>query len=194
MLPNMAASIATAININLCKYHFTLLCVMVSPWTSPIVDQAHDDRVRRTCMVRVTALISRSVCAIRRLCLRTAWHRWKRSFTFVHHFSFCYFSIFIFRLHYYGKMGIEIWSSTYFIYHVWFVYIFFQSKRMKSMCEPRSSRERSLTCWAASIDAASRSLSSSRHIITTLAVSAGSASMALTSWLNCWGQSPMLCR
>ena len=46
---NMAASIATAINIHLCKHLFTLLCVMVSPRTSPFVVQAHDDRVCAWC-------------------------------------------------------------------------------------------------------------------------------------------------
>ena len=46
---NMAASIATAISIHLCKHLFTLLSVMVSPLNSPFVDQAHDDRVREWC-------------------------------------------------------------------------------------------------------------------------------------------------
>ena len=48
---NMAASIATEINFHLCKHVFTLLCVTVSPLTSPFVVQGHD-RVH----VRVTAL------------------------------------------------------------------------------------------------------------------------------------------
>ena len=46
---NMAASIATAINIHLCKHLFTLLCVTVSPWISPFVVQVHDDRVCAWC-------------------------------------------------------------------------------------------------------------------------------------------------
>ena len=63
---NMAASIATEINIHLCKHLFTLLCVMVSPWTSPFVVQAHIDRVCAWCTW--LPWISRSVCAIRRPC------------------------------------------------------------------------------------------------------------------------------
>ena len=34
----------------ICKPLFTLLCVMVSPWTSPFVVQAHDDRVHVTAL------------------------------------------------------------------------------------------------------------------------------------------------
>ena len=71
---NMAASIATEINIYLCKHLFALLCVTVSPWTSPFVVQVHDDRVGAW-----LPWISRSVCTIRRPCWRTAWRQWKRS-------------------------------------------------------------------------------------------------------------------
>ena len=46
---NRAASIATTINIHLCKHLFTLLSATVSPWTSPFVVQAHDDRLRARC-------------------------------------------------------------------------------------------------------------------------------------------------
>ena len=71
---NMAASTATAINIHLCKRLFTFLCITVSPWTSPFVIQAHDDRVRAW-----LPWISRSVCAIRRPSWRTSWRQWKHS-------------------------------------------------------------------------------------------------------------------
>ena len=74
---NMAVSIATTINIHLCKHLLTLLCVMVSPWTTPFVIQAHDDRVRVWCMW--LPWISRSVCTIRRPCWRTAWRQWTHS-------------------------------------------------------------------------------------------------------------------
>ena len=74
---NMAASIATTINIHLCMPLFTLLRVTVSPWTSPFVIQARDDRVRAWCMW--WPWISRSVCAIRQPCWRTAWCQWKCS-------------------------------------------------------------------------------------------------------------------
>ena len=74
---NMAASIATAINIHLCKHLFTVLCVMLSPWTSPFVVQVHDDRFCAWCAWLPWG--SRSVCAIRRPCWRTAWRQWKRS-------------------------------------------------------------------------------------------------------------------
>ena len=47
---NMAASIATKINIHLFKHLFTLLCVTVSPRTSPFVVQAYDDRERAWCV------------------------------------------------------------------------------------------------------------------------------------------------
>ena len=50
---------------------------MVSPWTSPFVVQAHDDRGRAWCAW--LPWISRSVCAIRRPCCRTAWRQWKCS-------------------------------------------------------------------------------------------------------------------
>ena len=53
---NMAASIATESNIHLCKHLFTLLCVTVSPWTSPFVVQGAWWSLHRACMVRVTAL------------------------------------------------------------------------------------------------------------------------------------------
>ena len=48
---NVAASIATGIDIHLCQHLFTLLCLMVSPWTSPFVVEleAHDDLVRTWC-------------------------------------------------------------------------------------------------------------------------------------------------
>ena len=59
---NMAASIAVEINIHLCKHLSTLLCVTGSPWTSPFVVQAHNDRVRAWCTW--LPWISRSVCAI----------------------------------------------------------------------------------------------------------------------------------
>ena len=68
---NMATSIATEINIHLSMHLFTLLCVMVSPWTFPFVVQAHDDRLHAWCTW--LPWISRSVCAIRRPCWRTAW-------------------------------------------------------------------------------------------------------------------------
>ena len=58
---------------------FTLLCVTVSPRTSPFVVQAHDDRVRAWCAW--LPWIFRSVCAIRRPCWRTAWRQWKCSIT-----------------------------------------------------------------------------------------------------------------
>ena len=70
---NMAASIATAINIHLCKRLFTLLCLMISPQTSPSVVEAHDDHVHAWCTW--LPWISRSVCAIQRPCWRTAWHQ-----------------------------------------------------------------------------------------------------------------------
>ena len=73
----MAASIATEINIHLCKHLFTLLCVTVSPYTSPFVVQAHDYRMRTWCMW--LPWISRSVRAIRRPYRRTAWRQWKHS-------------------------------------------------------------------------------------------------------------------
>ena len=38
---NMVASIATKINIHLCKHLFTVLCIAVSQWTYPFVVQAH---------------------------------------------------------------------------------------------------------------------------------------------------------
>ena len=69
---NMAASIATEINIHLCKH--LLLCITVSPWTSPFVVQAHDDYVRAW-----LPWISRSVCTIQLPCWRTAWRQWKRA-------------------------------------------------------------------------------------------------------------------
>ena len=47
----------------LCKHLFTLLCVTLSPWTSPFVVQARDDCVRAWCVW--LPWISRSVCAIR---------------------------------------------------------------------------------------------------------------------------------
>ena len=81
---NMAASIAMAINIHLCKHLFTLLCVTVSPWTSPFLVQVHDDHVRTWCAW--LPWISRSVRAIRRSCWRTAWRQWKRSLV-VHNVS-----------------------------------------------------------------------------------------------------------
>ena len=65
-----------------CQYSFmqaffkTLLCITVSPWTSPFVVQAHDDRVRTWCAW--LPWISRSVCAIRQPFWRTAWRQWKR--------------------------------------------------------------------------------------------------------------------
>ena len=72
---NMAASLATAINIHLWKYLFTLLWVIVSPWTPPFV--VHDERVRTKCAW--LPWISRSVCAIWWPCWRTAWCQWKHS-------------------------------------------------------------------------------------------------------------------
>ena len=74
---NMAASIAMAIIIHLCKHLFTLLCVTVSQWTSPFVVQVHDDRLRGWCTW--LSWISRSVCTIRWPCWRTAWRQWKHS-------------------------------------------------------------------------------------------------------------------
>ena len=68
---NMATSIATEINIHLSKHLFTLMCVMVSPWTFPFVVQAHYDRLHAWCTW--LPWISRSVCAIWRPCWRTAW-------------------------------------------------------------------------------------------------------------------------
>ena len=50
---------------------------MVSPWTSPFAVQAHDDSVHAWCAW--LPWISRSVCAIRRPCWRTAWRHWKCS-------------------------------------------------------------------------------------------------------------------
>ena len=73
----MAASIATEINIHSCKHLFTLLCLTVSPWTSPFVVKVHDDRVSTWCVW--LPWISRSVCTIRRPCWRTAWRQWNRS-------------------------------------------------------------------------------------------------------------------
>ena len=43
--PTWLLAIAT-INIDVWKHLFTLLCITVSPWTSPFVVQAHDDCVR----------------------------------------------------------------------------------------------------------------------------------------------------
>ena len=79
MLPSiMAASIATEINIHSCKHLFALLCITVfSPWASAFVVQVHDDRMRTWCVW--LPWISRSVCAIRRPCWRTAWCQWKAS-------------------------------------------------------------------------------------------------------------------
>ena len=53
--------------------------------TSPFVVQAHDYRVRAWCVW--LPWISRSVCAIRQPCWRTAWRQWKRSIVFVHTFA-----------------------------------------------------------------------------------------------------------
>ena len=64
LFSNMAASIATDINIHLRKHLSTLLCVTASPWTSPFVVQAHGDRARAWCAW--LPWISRSVCAILR--------------------------------------------------------------------------------------------------------------------------------
>ena len=74
---NMAASIATEINIHLCKPLFTLLCVTVSPWTSPFVVQAHDDRVRAWCAMTAleiqvslhnpTAMLENSMTSVKTL-------------------------------------------------------------------------------------------------------------------------------
>ena len=72
---NMAASTATEIAIHLCKHLFTLLCVTVSPWTSPFVVQAHDDHVCAWCAW--LPWISRSVRVIRRPCRRTVGRQWK---------------------------------------------------------------------------------------------------------------------
>ena len=77
--PTWLLPIATEINIHLCKHHFALLCIMVSPWTSPFMVQAHD-RMRAWCAW--LPWISRSVCAIRRPCWRTAWRQWKRSISY----------------------------------------------------------------------------------------------------------------
>ena len=77
---NMAASIAMEINIHLCKCLFTLLCVTVSPWTSPFVVQAHDDYIHAWCAW--LPWISRSVCVIWRPSWRTAWRQWKHYWNF----------------------------------------------------------------------------------------------------------------
>ena len=76
---NMAASIATEISIHLCKHLFTLLSVTVSPWTSPFVVQAHDDRVRAWCTW--LPWIYRLVYAIWRPRRRTAWTSVKTLYT-----------------------------------------------------------------------------------------------------------------
>ena len=72
---NVATYIAMKINIHLCKHLFTLLCVTVSPWISPLVVEAHGDRVRAWCAW--LPWISRSVCVIWRPCWKTAWCQWK---------------------------------------------------------------------------------------------------------------------
>ena len=74
---NIATCYSNGINIHLCKHLFTLLCVTVSSWTSPFVVQVHDDRVHAWCVW--LPWISRSVCAIRQPCWKTARRQWKRS-------------------------------------------------------------------------------------------------------------------
>ena len=68
---NMAASIATEINIHLCKHLFTLLCVTVCPWTSPFVVQAHGDRVTaldiKVSLRNLTAMLEDSMPSVKML-------------------------------------------------------------------------------------------------------------------------------
>ena len=65
------------------NYTMALMCIKIteSPWTSPFLFQAHDDRMLAWCVW--LPWISRSVCAIRRPCWRTVWHKWKRSILFM---------------------------------------------------------------------------------------------------------------
>ena len=91
---NMAASIATEVNIHLCKHLFALLRVTLSPWTPLFVDQAHDDHVRAWCAW--LPWISRSVCAIQWPCWRTAWSQWKCSICEIKFYRWTVFS-FIFQ-------------------------------------------------------------------------------------------------
>ena len=88
----MAASIATKINIHLCRRLFTLLCVTVSPWTSPFLVQAQDDRARTWCAW--LPWISRWACTIWRPCWKTAWRQWKHSIEQIFQ-AFLYFKIWI---------------------------------------------------------------------------------------------------
>ena len=74
---NMAASIATEINIHLClSISRALMCITVSLWTFG----GSSARCSRTHIVRMTALdIQVSLCTFRRPCWRTACRQSKRS-------------------------------------------------------------------------------------------------------------------
>ena len=75
----MAASIATEINIHFFEHLFTLLCTMVSPWTSPFVVQVHDDRVCALCawlgLCNPTAMLEDSMTSVKTFYIHQSWHQ-----------------------------------------------------------------------------------------------------------------------
>ena len=76
---NMTAStcIATENNIHLCKHRFYI--IVHNGFSMNFSIQGSSAWWPRACMVHWLSWISRSVCAIRRPCWRTAWRQWKRS-------------------------------------------------------------------------------------------------------------------